>query len=420
MDIVSLADQLWRGETTTSQNNPMSIGGGVCDIADGVVFLPSFGNCVAFDTSEGLVLFDTGSQFTAKSLHETIRTWSPKPLNTAIFSHGHVDHVFGVRPFEIEAEQNGWPTPRVVAHENVVARFNRYQTTHGYNEIINRRQFALPDLKWPTSYRYPDVTYQSEHSLRIGDLELELRHEKGETDDATVLWLPQKKILCTGDFFIWTSPNAGNPQKVQRYPIEWANALRRMAALEPEILLPGHGLPIIGAERVAQALDETARYLESLVEQVLELMNQGARLSDILQTVKPPADLVGRPYLKPLYDEPEFIIHNIWRLYGGWWDANPSTLQPASEKALAREISEIAGGTRNLAQRASALAAEGSDESLRLAGHLIEHAWLDSPSDEEIQQIRQEIYRLRAKAATSTMSRGVFNWAVRESTGEKL
>ena len=50
-----------------------------------------------------------------------------------------------------------------------------------------------------------------------------------------------------GDFVIWNFPNAGNPQKVQRYPSEWAAALREMIAAGPELLVPAHGLPIAGA-----------------------------------------------------------------------------------------------------------------------------------------------------------------------------
>lgn len=65
-------------------------------------------------------------------------------------------------------------------------------------------------------------------------------------------------MLCCGDLFIWASPNAGNPQKVQRYPREWAEALRRMATLGVEYLLPGHGMPVIGADRIRQALGDTA------------------------------------------------------------------------------------------------------------------------------------------------------------------
>src|SRR5256885_442295 len=81
---------------------------------------------------------------------------------------------------------------------------------------------------------------------------------RGEPDDHRWTWLPASRVLCCGDFFIWASPNAGNPQKVQRYPSEWAVALRAMVALGPEVLLPGHGVPVIGADRVAQALTDTA------------------------------------------------------------------------------------------------------------------------------------------------------------------
>ncbi|WP_344907120.1 hypothetical protein [Streptosporangium longisporum] len=78
---------------------------------------------------------------------------------------------------------------------------------------------------------------------------IELFHAKGETDDASVGWIPSRRILLPGDLFIWVTPNCGNPQKAQRYPREWAVALRRMAALRPEIMLPSHGAPIFGADR---------------------------------------------------------------------------------------------------------------------------------------------------------------------------
>ena len=145
-------------------------------------------------------------------------------------------------------------------------------------------------------------------------------------------WLADRKVLCCGDLFIWASPNAGNPQKVQRYPLEWAQALRRMMALEPEFLLPGHGVPVIGADRVAQALSDTAELLESLVSQTLDVMNGGGRLDEAIHTVTVPASLADRPYLQPVYDEPEFIVRTVWRLYGGWWDGNPATLKPAPER----------------------------------------------------------------------------------------
>ena len=276
-DILALADRLWRGEASTSEFHPVGQLGGLAEICDDVAFLPAFANVTAIRTGDGLVLVDTGSVFAAQGIHDELRRWTDQRLQTAIYSHGHIDHVFGVGPWEAEAAERGWPAPVVVAHEALPRRFDRYIATAGYNGIINQRQFGLRSLRWPTEYRYPDLTYSAEFTVKAGGTTLALRHEKGETDDHTVTWLAERRVLCCGDLFIWATPNAGNPQKVQRYPLEWAQALRRMVELRPEYLLPGHGLPVIGTARVRQALTDTAELLEALVGQTLEIMNGGGR-----------------------------------------------------------------------------------------------------------------------------------------------
>jgi glyoxylase-like metal-dependent hydrolase (beta-lactamase superfamily II) len=434
-DVLTLADRLWRGEVTTTEVHPLRPGPGLAEVADGVAFVPSFANVSAIDTGDGLLLVDTGSSFLAADVHRTLRSWTPARLNTAVYSHGHIDHVFGVPVWAAESDSADWPEPVVVAHEALPARFDRYVRTAGYNGIINRRQFGIDTLEWPTEYRYPDRTYRDRLDLEVGGVTAELHHAKGETDDHTWTWVPSRRVLCCGDLFIWASPNAGNPQKVQRYPLEWADALRRMLRLYdspgggPEVLLPGHGYPVVGEDRVRQALADTAELLESLVEQTLALMNGGARLDEVLHTVTPPARLMERPYLQPVYDEPEFIVRTVWRLYGGWWDGNPATLKPAPERALAGELAVLAGGAGALAERALALTeqegepgdgspggqSETEDRALRLAGHLAELAWLAAPEDSAVQVARRTVFTRRANAASSTMAHGVFSWAARES-----
>jgi alkyl sulfatase BDS1-like metallo-beta-lactamase superfamily hydrolase len=418
VDIIELADRLWHGEDPTRKTNPLGQIGHVAEITGGVAFLPNFGNCTVIATDDGLVMVDTGSIMTAEHVYREVRSWSDQPLRHAIYSHGHIDHVFGVGPFDEEARTNGWRAPHVIAHRHLPERFERYVMTAGYNQVINRRQFAVATLEWPLVYRFPDETYETAHELQVGSSTILLQHEKGETDDATVTWLPERRVLCSGDLFIWNSPNAGNPQKVQRYPLEWAQALRRMAALDAEYLLPGHGLPIFGRARIAQALAETAEYLESLVEQTLALMNQGARLTDVVSSVVVPGHLADRAYLQPFYDEPEFIVRNIWRLYGGWWDGNPAHLRPANDRSLAREMVDLVGGATKLAERAEQVLESGADEELRLAGHIAEMAWLATPADEGVQRVRQRVFAELAANATSTMSRGVFRWAERETLGD--
>jgi alkyl sulfatase BDS1-like metallo-beta-lactamase superfamily hydrolase len=292
----------------------------------------------------------------------------------------------------------------VIGHEAVAARFDRYRLTAGWNGAINRRQFRIPGLRWPTDYRYPDTTYRDRLAVEVGDVAVELHHGLGETDDATWAWLPAQRVLCTGDLFIWAVPNCGNPQKVQRYVIEWAESLDAMRALAPAVLLPGHGPPILGADRVAEALTDTAALLRSLHEQVLAAMNQGLSLDEVVAAVVVPEALVARPYLRPVYDEPAFIVRNLWRRYGGWWDGNPAHLLPPREAALAAEVAVLAGGAQALAARAEQVA--GDD--LALACQLAEWAAAAAPADAGVRAIRAGLYRRRAEASSSLMARSIF------------
>jgi len=290
-------------------------------------------------------------------------------------------------------------------------RMRRYVDTAGYNSIINSRQFAA-ETQWPVEYQAPTDTFAEALALEIGGTRVELHHAKGETDDHVWAWLPGTKTLCTGDLFIWAAPNAGNPQKVQRYAVEWAAALRAMAALGPELLLPGHGLPIAGAARVREALVDTATYLESLVRQTLERLNAGQTIYQIVEEVRPPAGLAAKPYLRPVYDEPEFIVRNLWRCFGGWYSGVPSELKPSPRNALAQEVVALAGGLEKLLARAQALLAAGD---ARLAAHLVDWAVEADSRSTEANALRATVYRRLMESSTSTMSKGIYGAAARES-----
>src|SRR5262245_14837571 len=123
--ISELADQLWRGDA--SGVHPWAPLNELEEVEAGIGFVSSFANVIAVATGEGLGLVDTGSFLLAQQVHGAVRGWSAQRLHTAVYTHGHVDHVFGVGPFEEEADTRGWARPRVVAHEAVPARFDRYR-----------------------------------------------------------------------------------------------------------------------------------------------------------------------------------------------------------------------------------------------------------------------------------------------------
>lgn len=320
------------------------------------------------------------------------------------------------------AETNRGAKPQVISHAKVPERFRRYRFTDGYNNLINARQFrgfqgrgygigGNTDFL-PTDVAEPDRLYEDRLHLTIGDCNFELQHAKGETDDHTWTWIPEYKAICAGDFFIWNFPNAGNPQKVQRYPVEWAQALRAMIKREAELFIPAHGLPIAGIKRIRTVLTEVAETLEQLVKETIDMMNAGASRNAIVHSVKVDAAVLEKPWLKPLYDEPEFVINNLWRQFGGWYDGNPAHLKPAREQLLARELVELGGGVNSFVKRALTLADEND---FRLACHLIELAVNAESENLDVHAARADIYQRRRDQETSMMAKGIFGYAAGES-----
>ncbi len=365
-EILDLSAQVIDSGSTAGVVGPLNrVTNELSELDDGLAVVESFSHCVAFATDEGLVCFDASGPFTGTQVRAALRSWRPDAVSTLVYTHGHLDHVGGSGAFVADADAHGARRPQVVGHEAVKARLDRYRRTDGWNRAINARQFGgisrsaglgigARDRFLPDDAAEPTLTYTDRTSLRVGGLDVELRHARGETDDHTWAWIPSRRAICSGDFVIWNFPNAGNPQKVQRYPEEWAAALRQMDALESELLLPAHGLAVRGRERIHTVLDETATVLEQLVADVLEAMNAGLPLDEVVQTVRVDPDLLERPWLRPLYDEPEFAIRNVWRQYGGWWDGDAASLKPAPAAALAEELASLVGGPTRLAERAQA------------------------------------------------------------------
>ena len=375
-------------------------------VHDDIAVVCAFSHVWNLRTDDGLVVFDTSLAPFGPPAVEAVRRWSDDRFRSIVYTHGHVDHVGDVGAFLADAEGRGDPRPDIVAHENAPARFDRYELTNGYNSVINQRQFG-GRLPFPSEFVFPDTTFRAEHHVDAGGTEIVLHHDRGETDDHAWAWVPSHRAVFTGDLFIWVLPNAGNPQKVQRYAADWAAALRKMIALEPELLLPAHGLPIAGRDRIAGVLDNTASLLEHLLDGTLQMMNDGATLDEIIHTVRVPEEYADLPYLRATYDEPEFVVRNIWRLYGGWYDGNPARLKPPADAALAAEVASLAGGAAALAGRARALATAGE---LRLACQLVE--WAAGASDDpEVHAARADIYRQRRSGELSLMSKGIFGSA---------
>ena len=209
----------------------------ITELADNLAIVESFSHSVVWDTGDGLMCFDASGAGSGIAVVDSIRTWRKSPISHLIYTHGHADHVGGSFAFAKDAEKSGAPKPHVIGHENVDVRIDRYNTTNGWNVAINQRQFGGTRSEMglnigenlqrflPRATMRTDESFREQLTIDAGGTQVEFHHARGETDDHLWGWIPEKKWIFTGDFVIWNYPNAGNPQKVQRYALEWAQAL---------------------------------------------------------------------------------------------------------------------------------------------------------------------------------------------------
>ena len=412
-----LAERMWQGDFDSVRDHPVHARVDAPEeIADGVLTIKGIASANTFDTGDGLVMLDTGAKPEAVAIHAAVRRWRPKPrLAAAVFSHHHVDHVYGTIPFEAESAEKGWARPIVYGHRDVARNFDRYKKTSGWNTAINRRQFALPLERWrfPEDFRYPDVTYERRLTFRQGDLTFELHHARGETEDATWAWVPESKILHPG-----RSLHLGRAQC--RQPAEGA-ALCRGVGRGPA----GDGRPRRGGShgrsRCADLrcrADPPGPVRYGRAPGVARGADPGPHERGRAARPRDPRGRgAGRtsatgPTSAPIYDHPQFLVRNIWRLYGGWYDGEPDHLLPAPRAEQAREWIALAGGLDPVLARAAELRVAGN---LRLACHLVEMAVVAAPTSRAAHELRAEIYAARAALEPSSMGRNILNHAALSS-----
>jgi hypothetical protein len=163
-------------------------------------------------------------------------------------------------------------------------------------------------------------------------------------------------------------------------------------------------------------LTETSRYLRVIVDEVRRRMNAGETPDEIFHAVEPDAELAKRPFLRATYDHPKFIVRNLLRLWGGWWNGNAAELLPATPARQAEEIAALRGGVDKVIARGRALLDAGDATA---ASHLAEWATRAAPSDRDAQAFKRDVYARRLDEAESLMARASSARDARRAAGAR-
>jgi glyoxylase-like metal-dependent hydrolase (beta-lactamase superfamily II) len=146
---------------------------------------------------------------------------------TVVLSHSHLDHVAGTAAFD-DCE--------VIANERTAELLTSKRAA--IEAGTESGPPAIDPLVLPTR------TFSERERLEVGDTAVELLHVDIHSDDATVLWLPERGLLFAGDTMEDTITYVAEPDGFDRHLAD----LDRLWELEPDLILPDHGDPDVIAD----------------------------------------------------------------------------------------------------------------------------------------------------------------------------
>ncbi|MBC8477174.1 MAG: MBL fold metallo-hydrolase [Dehalococcoidia bacterium] len=354
-------------------------------------------------TPGGTVVIDPGNFRTSSMINKEIARESGKPVRYLIYSHAHMDHIGGAAAF---ADQH----PRIIAHENTIPRLERYALTADYIRHINSIQFHFSIPPGRYSPVYPTETYRDEYRFELGGRTFELFHGKGETDDHTLVWVPELKAVFCGDLLEASFPNLGNPFKVMRYAREWAEALERALALDPDFAIGGD-VVLVDRARIRELFKDNIEVLRFLEDSVVNAANEGKNLEQMNEDIQLPPHLENSPNLRQGYSRREFAIYSIWKRYCGYFDFSPSGLLPRPRREIAGVVRELVGSDETVLNKARELVESGQ---LQLALETLDIILKVDYEDIPARRVRQQILKKLTGTDTCMMSRNVWTHYLEE------
>ncbi len=215
-----------------------------------------------------LVVDTQATPHMAKDVIRRIRKVTDKPIKYVVLSHYHAVRVLGASAYAAEHIIASQDTHDLLVERGAadtkseMERFPR----------LFRNAGSIPGLTWPT------LTFRGKMTLWLGKTEVQiLQLGRGHTKGDTVVWLPQDKILFSGDLVeAGATPYAGDA-----YFQDWPVTLDAVAALRPRMLVPGRGPALKTPKAVNQGIAGTRAF----VSEMFKLVGRGVKADQNMHVI---------------------------------------------------------------------------------------------------------------------------------------
>ena len=206
---------------------------------------------------DAVMVIDTqATPVMAADVIRRIREVTSKPIKYVVLSHYHAVRVLGASAYQAQqiiASQDTYELIVERGEQDKASEIGRFP------RLFDAVESVPAGMTWPT------LTFSGKMTLWLGKLEVQLLQlGRGHTKGDTVAWLPQQKILFSGDLVEFdATPYAGDA-----YFQDWPQTLDAIAAFKPEKLVPGRGAALQTPAQVQAGLAGTRAFVSELYASV--------------------------------------------------------------------------------------------------------------------------------------------------------
>ncbi|HEX4885899.1 MAG TPA: MBL fold metallo-hydrolase, partial [Casimicrobiaceae bacterium] len=203
---------------------------------------------------DAVMVIDTqATPVMAQDVIRRIREVTDKPIRYVVLSHYHAVRVLGASAYgadHVIASRDTYDLIVERGEADMASEIGRFPR-------LFRAVESVPGLTWPT------LVFEKRLTLMLGTLRVEIMQlGRGHTKGDTVVWLPQDRVLFSGDLVEYNAtPYAGDA-----YLTDWPATLDAVAALEPVALVPGRGASLRSPEEVKAGLDGTRAFVTAMFD----------------------------------------------------------------------------------------------------------------------------------------------------------
>jgi alkyl sulfatase BDS1-like metallo-beta-lactamase superfamily hydrolase len=315
-------------------------------INDAISMATTSGNVYLVNTPAGSVVIDTAMVDQAPDAKKLLSPESHGSVKYIILTHGHADHIGGISLWKE-------PGTQIIAQRNYFEFVNYVVRLEGFFAPRNAAAFHRPPAEvgaWAGNYGAkiePTILFDEKYDFTLGGIRFEVFSTPGETPDHLTVWIPAYKAAFIGDNYSGIGipePNSfPNLYAIRgtkpRWALDWIKSLDTVLALKPEIVLNGHGEPIVGNAEITRRLQRYRDAIQYVHDETVKGMNAGKDVFTLMQEIKLPASY----NLNEVFGKVSWSVRGIYDGYAGWYDLNPATMYELPPSSIYPDVVKLAG-----------------------------------------------------------------------------